>query len=370
MVKLIEYRQFAKILALFLVTQLAGILLAFYFVTPVAITPIASQPSVSESGLSFIATIIIYIVIGGVIMTLLFKAHKGPKLFRGIEAVAIFSATFYLFFIVLSALFPQDFLLPTGLAVLLSLGLIAAKNKWQWLRNFTAVVASIGVGFGLGVFIGIAFGFFAAFAILAAIAVYDYVAVFITKHMVTMGKEAVDRNLALLVGAYDIEVVPKSYIGKKEAREWTAALRKGGNEQIKSLVGKNSVAIPMLSALGAGDLAFPLMLAVSAYTTYFSYFTSLMLVAGASVGLVFTLYISKTYRMALPAIPPLFSFSSFGLAAAELIASPADWQLPGVLIFGGIAILAILLLTAIRQSRMGGGQKIFDSKKAAAHSMS
>ena len=66
--------------------------------------------------------------------------------------------------------------------------------------------------------------------------------------------------------------------------------------------------------LGTGDLALPLMLAVSAYISFLSYFAAVMIILGAASGMIFTMYLLKRYKVALPAIPPLFAFINLFLA--------------------------------------------------------
>ena len=104
------------------------------------------------------------------------------------------------------------------------------------------------------------------------------------------------------------------------------------------------------SALGTGDLAMSLMLALSAYFTFFSYFTALTIVLGSTVGLVFAMYVSKRYKIALPAIPPLFAFSSIALAIDLIIERMGNAQLYALLFGASALILALIYVTAKRQS--------------------
>ena len=160
-------------------------------------------------------------------------------------------------------------------------------------------------------------GFYDACALMAFIAVYDYVAVFITRHMIALGREAVNRNLSFMIGSYDVEVVPKSYLKKSEigAMKKSMAESKAQSPELKKLIKEGNYPVPSFSALGTGDLAMPLMLAVSAYLTYMQYFMSILIIAGGACGLVFAMYVSKKYKIALPAIPPLLAFISIALGA-------------------------------------------------------
>ncbi len=361
MVKLIEYRQLTSILAMFLIVQLAGLLVVFYLLTPAEVS--IGPPGGGGSSIS-VFLYFIYLIAAAVAMFFLFKRYHGPLLFKGIEAVVVVSAAFYLFVIILSALFPNGSYYVFGAALAASVVLIAAKNKWQWLRNFTAIVASVGVGVVLGVF----FGFTAALVFMALVAAYDYVAVFVTKHMITLGRESVNRNLAFMVGTYDVEVVPRSYLKAKEASMLGKELRSTKDAALRKLIKSGSLPMPAFSALGAGDLAIPLMVAVSAYVTFLSYFFSALIVACSCLGLIFAMYISKRYQMALPAIPPLFAFVSVGLGIYVLITSPGNWHLYSLAFAEGVIVLAIMWITAVNRSRQGLGSRITPRRPISSRS--
>ncbi|MDE1854961.1 MAG: hypothetical protein KGH57_01405 [Candidatus Micrarchaeota archaeon] len=360
MVRLIEYRQLTSILAMFLIVQLVGLIIAFYLVSPSEVY-IGQATSGGSVGVIFY---FIYLIIAAVILFFLFKKWKGPRLFQGIEAIVVVSASFYLFIIVLSAIFPNgsNYVLLASFAA--SVLLIAAKNRWPSLRNFTAVVASVGVGLVLGIY----FGFFAAFVFMALIAAYDYVAVFVTKHMITLGRESVNRNLAFMVGTYDVEMVPRGYVKGKEAQRLRGEFKEVNSKKFRQLMRSGGVPMPSFSALGAGDLAIPLMVAVSAYTTYFSYFLSASLVVFSCFGLVFAMYVSKHYMMALPAIPPLFAFVSIGFGANVLLSTPSNWHFYGLLFAEGVVVLALMVVTAINQNRKHSGSRIFTRRSISSRS--
>ncbi len=347
----IEYRQLASILGFFLIVQLAGMLIAFDLITPgvVQTTP-AAGGGISDQVFIYFA----YLVAAAVVMVLLFRSRHGPMLFRGVEAIVVGIASFYLFLIVLSFAFPDSVALPVGAAALGAVAIVVGKNKWPWLRNTAAIISSIGVGLVLGLF----FNFIAAFVLMALVAAYDYVAVFVTKHMLTLAKASIQSNTALMVGSYEVELVPRDSVKKAEASRMLSLFKGTKNRELRKLMKHGRIPLPSLSALGAGDLAIPLMLAVSAYTTYLSYFFAMVLTASACFGLVFSMYVSKRWSTALPAIPPLFSFACVGLGAYILATGAADWQLAALLFVAAAAILALMLVTVIRRSRLGLSAKI------------
>lgn len=348
--RLIEYRQLASILGFFLIVQLAGVLVAFGLITPSVVQTASMGTGFSDQVFLYFA----YLVAAAVVMVLLFRSRHGPALFKGVEAIVVGIASFYLFLIVLSSIFPNSVVLPLGVSALGAVALVVSKNKWPWLRNTAAIVSSIGVGLVLGLF----FTFFAAFVLMALIAVYDYVAVFITKHMLTLAKASIQGNTALMVGSYDVELVPRSSMKKGEARRMLGLFKGTKSNEMRKLMRSGNVPLPSMSALGAGDLAIPLMLAVSAYTTYFSFFFSVVLTASACFGLVFAMYVSKRYGTALPAIPPLFSFACVGVGIELLTRGQTYWQFSALLFVAAVAVLALMLVTVIRRSRIGESASI------------
>jgi len=116
--------------------------------------------------------------------------------------------------------------------------------------------------------------------------------------------------------------------------------------------------VPNFSALGAGDLAIPLMLAISAYATYLSYFMSILIVVGSAFGLIFAMTISKRYKIALPAIPPLFASANVAVGIAFLLLEPASWQNYVAMFAASAMIFALMIFTAKRQSRLGNVARI------------
>ncbi len=343
MAELIEYRQLARILSMFMIVQLAGIAIAFYVISPAFVTVNAGGTSASPQVIYVFA----YIIVTAIIMVLLFRSRKGPLFFRILEFLAVVTAAFYLFLILLSVVFPPTSLAPLPIALVAALGVMAAKIKWPGLRNFAAIIASVGVGLVLGIY----FSFPLAYALMALLAVYDYVAVFVTKHMVTLGRQAVDLNLAFMIGAYDMEVMPKGAVKDKEIKDVNKAVAQSKNKTLQNLVKAGNVPMPSFSALGAGDLAMPLMLEISAFGTYFKFFTSLVIMVGAVAGLIFSMWVSKKYKTALPAIPPLFAFASIALGLEFLVMSPLNWAVYAILFALSAGILLLIIFTAMRQNK-------------------
>lgn len=316
--RVIEYRQLLQILAMFMVVQFFGLLLATQVFTGVTFEQIQGAQTVSSTfnALFFIA----YIVIISVIMLIIFKVYKGDKLFLLLDAAVVLVASFMVFIVSISALQGNAF---SGLfgttpnyvvvtAIVLAALLVVAKYKMPRLRNITAMIASVGVG----LVIGVSFSFLAAMIFMVILAIYDFIAVFITKHMVALGNVAMEKNLSFLITVNEVEAVPVSSLTAKERAEYNISkkeLQKHGGT-MQRLVGSGMAPVSARMALGTGDLAMPLMVAIAAYKVNLNFVLSFVIILGAILGLVITMLILRRYKRALPAIPPIL----FGIVVALL----------------------------------------------------
>ena len=281
---------------------------------------------------------LVYIVVIAGAILLLMKYYRKPGLFTLMEGAVVLLATGFVFFAIFNTVFPNvntTYLLVAAAAI--TMVLIIAKNARPKLRNLIAITSSIGVGILIGFN-----GFYLAYFLMLLIAIYDYVAVFVTKHMVSMAKEMSSRNLAFLIGSTDVEAVPQKYMSKGDISEFKKREGKSKDPLVKELVKSGVYPIISQVQLGTGDLALPLMLAVAAYISFLSYFAAMMIVLGAASGMIFTMYLLKKYKVALPAIPPLFAFINLFLAALFAINDVEQYGL--WLEFLTIFIVTILLL--------------------------
>jgi presenilin-like A22 family membrane protease len=317
--RVVELRQFLQILAMFMLVQFSGLVLATQVFNGVAYEQVSSVQAIStysENLLFYIA----YIVIVSVILLFVFRVYRGKRLFTVFEAVVVFIPAFYVFLICIAA--------PTGsayatlfygtnpaayvAALVLAALLVVAKNRIPKLRNVTALIASVGVG----LILGITFGFAAAYIFMALLAVYDFIAVFVTKHMVALADVAIGNNLSLLIMVNEAKAVPLSSLNKKEQAEYKKAkpmLEKQAGSIVKTLEKSDMVPVAARSALGTGDLAVPLMVAVAAYKINLSFVPSLVVVAGSVLGVLMNMMVLSRYKRALPAIPLLLLGISLAL---------------------------------------------------------
>jgi presenilin-like A22 family membrane protease len=125
-----------------------------------------------------------------IIILVLLKLKRTKKMLWLIEAMAIFSTTI----IVLSVFFPTNDYIVLG-ATLLILAWRYTHIQSILFRDFVSLIAVSGAGS----YIGISFGLTPIFAFIIILALYDIIAVFYTKHMVTIGQEATSNNYAFTV---------------------------------------------------------------------------------------------------------------------------------------------------------------------------
>lgn len=246
-----------QLIAIFAVTQVLGLYVAANLMNQ-NIEP-AFPGDKNDVANAFV--LFAYILVFTVMLLAFMKFFKGRRFFKVIEALVIFSTTL----IVVDAFLPEA-------AFLFAVIMVALRNIISdniMLRNISSIIAVAGAG----ALIGISLGWMVVLVFMVLLSLYDIVAVFGTKHMVTMGKEITKKNLAFTVAM--------------PTKEHTFEM-------------------------GTGDLVIPLTFAVSVMG--FSaekiagplYLVPAFLILLASLlGLIWTLnYSSKHVGMALPALPP------------------------------------------------------------------
>ena len=320
--KVVETRQVLQILVIFMIVQFFGLFMSSEVYSGTTYQQVTNAQVITSASSALFY--IVYIVIFASIIILIMKFYKGDKFFLILEGAVVFITSFFVFMI-LSGLVTSSVLFTISgdvittnfvIGIAAALLLIAMKNKMPKLRNATAIIASAGVGLVLGV----SFSFLAAFIFMAILAVYDFIAVFVTKHMITMANAFGSRNLAFLVGVSEVEALPKSDFTKKELYEYHKEMRGVKmSPEMEKMYKKGMLPVPARMELGAGDLGVPLMVAVASYKVFLNFTLSFFVVLGAVGGLFLAAYIVKKYQRMLPAIPLLLFGISLGISAYALI---------------------------------------------------
>lgn len=339
-----------SIVSLFLIAQFGGLLLVMYSYTPSYIYASIVSSGIGPNPVTILLGFLINLVIAVLIIMLILRYYHGNMFFTLLEAYIIIFGSFFLFFIITGDLLPKAGFLEVALiAFAVSFLILYVKNRTKRFRNEITLISSVGAGVFIGLNVG---GFLLLYLIVAAFAVYDYIAVFVLKFMLPFAKEAVNRNLAFMIGSSEVEMIPREELSKKEVAEFKKIeVQKIQDPTVKSLVQKGNMPAVSSVMLGNGDIMLPLMLTIGSYITYLNPFISVMIVIGSAAGLIATLTLLRKYKIGLPAIPPLFSFISLALFIAFLIAKPFQPLLVILFLSGAVLSLATMLFTLRKTAR-------------------
>ncbi|MCX6768692.1 MAG: presenilin family intramembrane aspartyl protease [Candidatus Micrarchaeota archaeon] len=260
-----------KVLLMFIVTQILGLYAGIYVLQDARTNPIVQDFISVENGVSSLPLFVVYILLGAVIFLAIIKFHL--EILLSLLEIVVISVTSSILFYSLIHPFLADALAAMAIAALLGIILAISKHFIHLLKNLAAVLSSAGAG--------AVFGFtFSSLIFFSIMALYDYIAVFRTKHMVSMAKEIIKHDMSFTITAK--EKLPSG----RETR----------------------------LDLGTGDLALPIMVEVSAYQIH--PYLSLVTMLGAIAGVSFVLVYAWKHKVFLPAIPSIL----FGILISIAVA--------------------------------------------------
>ena len=207
-----------------------------------------------------------YVIFGAVAIMLLIKMNVlREMLFKILEFFMIAGSSSIVFYALLRLAFGYD--ISTTAGSIFGLAFSALKIYKPQLKNLAAIVSTAGVG----VVFGISMGIMPMIIFLALLAIYDFVAVFLTKHMVEMANFVVKNDLAFTVTARE----PGKTKDEKERRV----------------------------DLGTGDLVAPVMMEVSLLSI--NPLASGVVFVGAIISTGIFIWLVKDKKVVLPALPPI-----------------------------------------------------------------
>ena len=157
-------------------------------------------------------------------------------------------------------------------------------------HNLCMVLALAGVGSSLGILLQPKM----VVVLLIIFSIYDFIAVYKTKHMQKMAGEMAGYGAVLAL------IVPKEFSDFKQSLK---EVKPGGK----------------LLILGGGDIAFPLLLCVSLVSA--GILNSLIVAVFSIIGLFvsFRIFVSQKIRQPIPALPPIALFSIIGFLITLII---------------------------------------------------
>lgn len=208
-----------------------------------------------------------------------------------------FSA-FFAFLIFVGAQIVFASFLPLLISIVLAVAIVGLRF---WKPNLITHNLAIFLGVaGVAAMLGTILPVFAILIILFGLSIYDFIAVFKTKHMVSMFKDLLAKGVPLAI------VVPEQPV------QFAANVQKISKAKLRETDKK-------VLMLGTGDLAFPALFAVAAFAAS-GIFAALAIIAGAIIGLVFNHYLLtiKKFKF-IPALPFIALFSAIGYFVAILL---------------------------------------------------
>lgn len=252
-------------LGIFLITQLLGLYVGSKYIPLIktgVVAPIVEKPEEPSSSI----IIFVYVLLATGLILIIIRLRR--FFLRILEAFAIFFASWLAF----------DVILPFNGVI----GAIAL-TAWKMLRPSVlsrnlAVIFSVA---GAGAFIGSSLGILPVLIFVFILSVYDYISVFITKHMITIAKAIIETQSAFTIS------IPHKF--KKPV-----TFKVAGKKIKKSF---------HVFQLGAGDILVPLIFSVSVLSRY-TILNSIFVILGSLASLGFLLYfVTKKPGRALPALP-------------------------------------------------------------------
>ena len=174
-----------QLIALFLATQALGLYTAEFLIREnVQATLVTDNPEDLENSVG----LFVYILGFTAVLLVLIKFLKEKWMYLVFKLLES-SAVFFTALLVFNA-FTDHIGIVVAAAGLVGARIVFAKNLL--LRNAATVLSSAGAG----ALIGVSLGVFPVVVFLALLCVYDYIAVFKTKHMVTLAKSITRKNLS------------------------------------------------------------------------------------------------------------------------------------------------------------------------------
>jgi len=185
-----------------------------------------------------------------------------------------------------------SFLVPDIIVLILMVILI-----FWWLKKPSILIQNLLIILGIagaGSILGLSFAPEIVILLLVIFSIYDFIAVYKTKHMIKMAKEMIESGAILAL------VIPSNILDFKVN---LAEVKPGGRFLI----------------LGGGDVVFPLILVVSLIPE--GILNSLIVAIFSLIGLFvsFWIFISQKVRQPIPALPPIALFSIIGYLITKIL---------------------------------------------------
>lgn len=231
-----------------------------------------------------------YVIFGAVVALVAIKYFRAKILFKFLELGVVGGTVSVLCFAFIYGLTPLGFFESGVISIFIGGAFALIKYKYVCLKNMAAILSSAGIA----AMFGFSMGFWPALLFVIGLSIYDYIAVFKTRHMLTLAQGLGTNELSFTISA-----------SQKKPRNISQAAC-APNEDVSRL------------DLGSGDLAVPAILAVSAYPI-FGLFGSFATILGSIISIILTLHFVVKHHIVLPALPPICIGSLIALLISQLI---------------------------------------------------
>lgn len=321
-------------LIFYLFAQLFGLVSAWKILqTPLIKEQIEGQ---KISWLNLVISVIVGTIL--ILLALRFLKHRAPyKIFFG-----------FLFF--LGSFYTLNLWLPSIPSLILTVILFWSHQRWPRIITHNLIIISTIIW--TAVLLGLIISPWQMMIILLILSVYDMIAVWKTKHMITMFKGLAERGVifALIIPTRiknlfkPIPVISEFHSDARiDANNISVNLRNNQRESAHEDIGVNQRTNLRKSAmcgseasahgrdflfLGTGDLALPMIFAISAFHSCYSWPNSckfailppILIIAGALLGIAFINFVMMgKERKPLPALPPLAVGAILGWVISKII---------------------------------------------------
>jgi presenilin-like A22 family membrane protease len=267
----------------YLLVQAFGLLCAWKILHSPALGEQIAQQQISWRGLIF------SVAVGTILLLLALKFLRSRAPYKIFFNVLFFLGTFYVF----------NLWLPVFWSLLLTAAIFIFNQRRPTviLHNLIIILTTIWAS----VLLGLAITPWQMVIMLVILSVYDMIAVWKTKHMIAMFKGLAEQGVIFAL------VVPRR---AKNLWQQAPALTSNASQ---------SAARNDFVFMGTGDLALPLIFAVSNFKQ--NIWTAFLIVLGALLGIIFIhfVFLNKKEQKPLPALPPLATGAIIGWLIGRLI---------------------------------------------------
>lgn len=265
-------------LQLYLTTALlsgAAYLLSLYATNELKGLALAAPVLMSAPSSAALPLFLLFFASATAFMVLFVRLYRGQFLYRVLFSLIVFLGLLKLF----EAVFPFEF--SALVAAVFLLGLFVVPTVWT--HDIIVILSAAGIG---SVF-ALSFSEYAAIALLLILALYDVIAVFVTKHMITLAHEMIRHKATFAL------FIPERVRGFIES---VSAVRPGAGFLI----------------LGGGDIVLPIIYLSTVARE--SMAVAVAGVGGALVGQFLNHFFLVQLRKPIPALPLI----AFGAMAGVL----------------------------------------------------